>query len=169
MVKEIWKDISDYNGLYQVSNLGRIKSFKRNREIILKPFKNRCGYYQVDLNKNTKGKTYTNHRLVMFAFKLEEKFEYNEVNHIDGNKENNTLDNLEWCTRSENLKHAYNTGLKSSIGENNSRSKLTEIQVKKIRFYYDNKIFNQSKLSKMYNVNKQSISNIVLYKTWTKV
>jgi hypothetical protein len=169
LTTEVWKDIPEYEGLYQISNLGRVKSFQRNRELILKSFKNRYGYHQVDLSKNKKGKSYTNHRLVMLTFKLDVKSYYDEVNHIDGNKENNHIDNLEWCTRSENIQHAYDNELRTSKGENNARSKLTEIQVKKIRFYGKNQIFNQSDLSKMFNVNTRSISNIILNKSWKHV
>jgi hypothetical protein len=104
-MEEIWKDIPWYEGLYQVSNLGEIKSFKNNRwgigqENILKPQKNTSGYLQIILNKQT----YRVHRLVMLAFIWESKL---DVNHINWIKTDNRLENLEYCTRSENLKHSY--------------------------------------------------------------
>lgn len=123
---EIWKDITGYEGLYQVSSLGRIKSLTRfneyynaihkiktkriQKEKILNYSKNNRGYLQVCLTKNGKSKTYIVHRLVAKAFLSNSKSK-EQVNHIDGNKENNSIDNLEWVTSSENNKHAFITGL----------------------------------------------------------
>lgn len=101
---EIWKDIPDYEGLYQVSNLGRVKSFKRNgnsKDRILKPSKNRCGYLQVILYKNRKTETFTVHRLVALAF-ISNPLNLPCINHKDENKENNNISNLEWCTQQYN-------------------------------------------------------------------
>lgn len=116
-MEEIWKDIEGYEGKYQVSNLCRIRSLDRKvgnyikEGKILKPFSNRCGYLQVDLfDSSINRKSKTIHRLVAETFipKIEGK---NEINHIDGNKNNNSINNLEWCTRLENLTHARNIGL----------------------------------------------------------
>ena len=98
-MKEIWKDIPDYEGLYQVSNLGRVKSFQRNREMILKPRDNKLGYLKVILSKNKINKNIFVHRIVLLVFKPEIYFNKADVNHMDGNKYNNKLTNLEWCTR----------------------------------------------------------------------
>lgn len=117
--QEIWKDIKGYEGLYQVSNLGRIKSLyfinnryksKHHREKIMKQQINKHGYKTVRLSLNKKEKSYMVHRLVAEAFILNTKNKL-EVNHIDGNKQNNRVDNLELCTRSENQLHAYQKGL----------------------------------------------------------
>lgn len=115
MEKEVWKDIEEFEGLYQVSNLGRVKSLKRTRvpkEYMLKRVKNKKGYLQVTLSKN--GKLYPKllHRLIATAFINNKGF--NIVNHIDGNKLNNDLKNLEWCTISDNIRHAYEIGLMSN-------------------------------------------------------
>ena len=119
--QEIWKDIKGYEGLYQVSNIGRIKSLKKyhgktenwiEREIILKPQISNTGYYRVRLS-NKGVKVFSVHRLVAKAF-IENPNDYKEVNHIDGNKINNCSINLEWCSRSQNEKHAYLTGLAKS-------------------------------------------------------
>lgn len=105
---EVWLDIQDYEGFYQVSNLGRVKSLPRNgttkNERILKS-NNVGGYYQVCLQK--KGiKSYKKvHRLVAETF-IENPLNKKEVNHIDGNKHNNNLINLEWCSTSENQLHS---------------------------------------------------------------
>lgn len=173
--QEIWKDIIGYEGLYQVSNLGRIKSFQSNRGIrsydnILKLQKTNRKYLYVVLYKNKIGKIYTIHKLVMLTFKLNEKFDYKQVNHIDGYKENNYIDNLEWCTASENIQHAYDKGLiKSPKGENHGRSKLNENQVKQIRLDYKNKKFNQKQLSEIFNVTQHTIWRVINNKNWTHI
>lgn len=116
---EIWKDIPDYEGYYQASNLGNIKSllFQSNlynkkipREKILKPKVDKDKCSRVDLWKDGKHKTYLSYRLVALTF-LGKPKEGMTVNHKDGNRLNNNIDNLEWCTRKENIQHAYRTGL----------------------------------------------------------
>jgi hypothetical protein len=104
MTKEIWKDIEGYEGIYQVSNLGNVKSFKRGSERMLKPCKDRRGYLIVDLYKNGKHKNNKIHRLVAQAF-ISNQENKPEINHIDEDKTNNNVDNLEWSTRKENLNH----------------------------------------------------------------
>ena len=101
MIEE-WKDIKGYEGLYQVSNLGRVKSLKFGKERILKTGVDRYGYISVNLYKNNKRKLCKVHRLVAEAFipNLENK---PEVNHLDEDKTNNMVSNLEWCTRNENV------------------------------------------------------------------
>ena len=111
--KEIWKDIQGYEGMYQVSSHGRVRSLNYNKtglEGIMSFNDNGTGYLQVYLTKNKKSKKVLVHRLVAMTFidKIEGK---NFVNHIDGNKTNNHVENLEWCTKSENQQHAYDTGL----------------------------------------------------------
>ena len=100
---EVWRDIRGYEGLYQVSNLGRVKSIPRERTKggILKPLKDTTGYLSVNLYKNGKIKRYKIHRLVANNFL--------EVNHKDGNKLNNNLSNLEYVTRSQNILHRFRT------------------------------------------------------------
>ena len=105
--QELWKDVPGYEGLYQVSNLGRIIRCGRIR----KPKKDHSGYLVVSLYKEATGKEYKVHRLVAIAF-LPNPEGKRSVNHIDGDKENNRVENLEWVTHSENMKHAYATGLR---------------------------------------------------------
>lgn len=120
-MKEIWKDIKDYEGLYQVSNLGRVKSLNHIRKNgknskymqkgkVLHKWISCCGYYQVVLSKNGKVKRLTIHRIVAQVF-IPNTLNKPQVNHKDGNKLNNCVDNLEWCTRSENQLHAWKNGL----------------------------------------------------------
>lgn len=110
-MEEIWKDIDGYDGLYKVSNLGRIISCHRAKTKLLSlTNKNEKGYLKLTLCKNGKQKTYKVHRLVANAF-LQNKNGCNELNHKDGNKLNNCVDNLEWITHKENIRHSYRTGL----------------------------------------------------------
>ena len=120
--KEIWKDIPEYKGLYQVSSKGRIKSIphsvKANKdggirtvgEHIIKTYVGWHGYVWVTLCKNGKSKTHSVHRLVAMVF-IPNSDKKLQVNHIDGNKENNLVENLEWCTNSGNQLHAVRNGL----------------------------------------------------------
>lgn len=105
---EIWKDIEGYEGLYQVSNLGRVKSKKYNKEKMLKPYTNSGGYSVVGLRKDGKTKFFRVHRLVAKAFipnpDPENKTQVNHKNEFD--KKNNCVENLEWVTPSENTNYA---------------------------------------------------------------
>lgn len=99
---EIWKDKKDYEGHYQVSNFGRVKSIKFGKERILKLRTDKDGYFKVDLSKNNKLKTFTVHRLVAEAF-LPNPHNYPCVNHKDECKTNNNVNNLEWCNSKYNI------------------------------------------------------------------
>lgn len=111
---EIWRPAIDTNYRYEVSNLGNVRNLKSER--ILKPVSNACGYLsvRVHLGDRFKTRSFLIHRLVAIAFIPNPEWK-TEVNHIDGNKRNNRVENLEWCTKSENEKHAHKTGLKNSI------------------------------------------------------
>ena len=118
-MEEIWKDIKGYEGLYQVSNLGRVKSLERvvdyghmkcvRKGRIVKQF-NTKDYNNVKLHKDGIRTIYLAHRLVATAF-IPNPDNLPVVNHKDGDKTNNCVDNLEWCTASDNVKHAIQTGL----------------------------------------------------------
>lgn len=106
-MQEIWRDIKNYEGLYQISSLGNVKSLRNNK--ILKPGI-RNEYYIVSLCKGGKQKSKTIHRLVAKTFIPNPKNK-EQVNHIDGNKLNNRIENLEWCTNQENIIHSWKNGL----------------------------------------------------------
>ena len=103
-MKEIWKDVKGYEGMYCVSNFGRVKSFKRKKAMILKPFYNMDGYLNVELRDSKSRKTISVHRLVAIAF-VPNPLNKPQVNHIDEVKTNNNISNLEWVTQKENMNH----------------------------------------------------------------
>lgn len=108
-MEEIWKNIKGYNGKYQVSNYGKVKShYKNGKEKILKPIISKKGYYRVGLSNKGEIKYYTIHRLVMNAFVGECNL---TIDHLDTNKGNNRLDNLEYVTQRENCIRAWKNKL----------------------------------------------------------
>ena len=113
MIEE-WKDIPNFNGLYQVSNNGNIKRTKD--EYIFKKNKNSRGYRIITLTKDKKEYSLSVHRLVAEAF-IPNPNNLPQINHKDGNKLNNKIENLEWCTQSENMKHAYKNKLEIKSGK----------------------------------------------------
>ena len=129
---EMWCDIIGYEGLYQISTLGRVKSFHNGGERILK-LQISSGYYRVNLNKNGNNKNFRVHILVAKAFIPNPKNKP-VVNHKDLNPLDCRVSNLEWSTYSENTKHAWDNGATiSQRGINSSQAKLTEDEVRYIR------------------------------------
>lgn len=187
MTTEIWKDIvyEGFEGLYQVSNLGRIKSLARpsNRygkvvtlkEKILNPavckvtgYKN---FSMISLNRVKKQVVV--HREVAIAFCPGRTEDKKIVNHIDAIKINNEASNLEWCTYKENSRHASNMGLlKGTTGEDHWAHKLTEMQIVEIRLRYikyGTKGNSGRDLAKEFQVSDVTISNVINDKNWKNV
>lgn len=124
-MQEIWKDIKGYEGLYQISNLGNVKSLRRKvynhyiKERLLNPVIIKKGYLQIKLRKENNYKHFKVHRLVAQAFIPNPK-NLPQVNHKDGDKTNNCVDNLEWVTEKENMRHAVKNNLLKDVSGNNN-------------------------------------------------
>lgn len=159
---EIWKNIIGYDQ-YQVSNYGSVKTTANEaarKERILKLLKHPRGYFRVALWKDNKSKFYFIHRLVAEYF-ISNPENKPTINHIDGNKANNHIDNLEWATYRENMNHAVDNKI-SACGERNGRSKLNWIQIEEIR----NSHLTSNELAVIYSVHKSTINRIKSKKGW---
>lgn len=174
--QEIWVDIRNYEGCYQISNKGRVKSLEREvlhdgitytqPERILTHW---CGttslYDCVRLYKNGVGTKFSVHRLVAEYF-LDDWDSELEVNHLDGNRYNNVAENLEMCTHRRNMEHAIANDLKNDYGEKSSNAKLTNAQAEEIRRKYYAGGVTQEELASQYRVCRQTISSIVRHKKY---
>jgi hypothetical protein len=151
-----------------VYRLWKFKGFKK-----LKLYKNRYGYLKIDLSTDGQNKNYAIHRLVAEVYHSNPD-NLPQVNHIDGDKSNNHISNLEWCNNSHNQKHAYQIGLQkrqSRKGEMGNNSKLTNEDIKWIRNNYipNHNIFGQRAISQKFNISQSQISFIVNKKTWKHI
>lgn len=182
MEKEIWKPCPEYERHYEISNLGNLRSkrvFIPNESIfgeikgtwkkqqIKNQTTNRYGYKTSKLCKEGHCRRLTIHRLVAKAF-IPNPEGLAQVNHIDGNKGNNRVDNLEWVSPSRNIKHAYETGLMKKdhlIGENSAVSKLTWDKVREIRKRLKEGQKGKE-LAEIYGVSSGTISYIKNNKIW---
>ncbi len=178
MNKEIWKNIKNYEGLYQISNLGRVKSLERKvkhsranigyyikKEKILKNNILDSGYYYICFCENNIKKHFRLSRVIASTFILN-PLNKPEVNHKDGDKSNNRADNLEWVTGEENKRHAVENGLVAR-GERNWNAKLREKDVKLIRIIGN--YLSQKELTELFKVAQVTISDILNRKTWRYV
>lgn len=162
MQEEIWKE-TKYSG-YFISNYGRLRG--RSGRIIKSYLNKRMGYYMICIHldgRNGKSKCLKIHRLVAEAF-ISNPNNYNVVNHKDGNKQNNYVENLEWCTMAHNVKHAYKIGLNKALsGSTNPFAKLTGAQIRYIKEKYipRDKNFGVRALGKMFNVSHCTIIRIL--------
>lgn len=179
--QEIWKDVVGYEGLYQVSNLGRVKSLDRyvvyhynngkgdvtvfRKGRIMRQFLYKTGYLYTCLAKEGIRIKYKIHRLVAMAF-LPNPENKPVVNHKDGCTTNNNLNNIEWATLSENVQHAIWNGLLKT-GTDSFWSKLTNEQVDFIRKNYEKRgKYNFVTLGKMFNVTPRTIQNVIQRNTY---
>lgn len=164
---EIWKPVVDYEDHYEVSNLGRFKRIKGIQGTspgrILKPWKTKTGYLSVTLTKDSIRKSFKAHRLVALTF-LTKDILRNDVNHIDNNRHNNILSNLEWCTRKENMEHAVKQN-RMNRGDNHHLAKLKQEDILHIR----SSKLTLKELGDLYNVTGSHISRIKLNKAWNVI
>ncbi len=175
---EEWKPIKDYEGIYEISSFGRVKSLERYvnhpkgkrlvKARILKLCKGTHGYLIVVLKSNNTGKTCLVHRLVALTF-INIKNTKPNVNHRDGVKIYNFVGNLEFCTQHENIQHSINTGLTNNTGEDHTNSKITDEIVRNIREEYQNTKITQEKLGDKYGINHRTVSYIINRKLWKHV
>lgn len=171
-------DIKGYEGLYKINDNFEIESldrYKTNQKgnkifikgIILKQFLDNWGYKQVYLYKNGKKKTIKVHRIIAEAF-IPNPEHKETVNHINGIKTDNRIENLEWCTNKENFNHAIKNGLVVHYGENNKLAKLTDNKVREI-FKLRKSGMTHINISKIFGVSRPVISNILARKYWKHV
>lgn len=176
--QENWVDIHGYEGCYQVSDLGRVKSLKRMvvhngiisylPERILSPWSGTTSaYWCIRLYRDGIRKKFSIHRLVAEHF-LQTWDRHLEVNHKDGNRFNNTAMNLEMCSHQDNMRHAIVQGLKNDYGENNVHAKLTNAQATEIREKYGQGGITQAALGVQYGVSRQTVSMIVRKKKYIR-
>lgn len=173
-MEEIWKDIEGYDGLYQVSNLGRVRSWKKYRENkrtipkILKQDINMWGYFYLVLSNKTNKTHKLVHRLVGGAF-IPNPEKKPQINHIDGNRKNNNAKNIEWVTNKENSIHAHRLGLTDNRGGKNGQSKLTKNDIIDIRTMYALGIYTYRDIQEKYNISNGCVSMIINRKRWRHI
>ena len=178
MLTEVWKDIPDFEGSYQVSNIGRVRSvdrvvtfkdgsMRKYKGKVLKPSIGSSGYEQVMLYDDN-GYNKSVHRLVLETFKPHVSMSNLEVNHMDGDKLNNHLTNLEWVTGRDNILHAHDTGLINIRGEGNPNTTLSNADVLEILQRLD-KGELQKDIGLDYGVSKSCISRINRGLRWRSV
>lgn len=176
-MKEEWRNIPEYEGLYAISNLGRVKSLARivkrkdgtrqkYETRILRHHISNKGYHQVELRKNSRSKYPLIHRLVAEVF-IENPDNKPQVNHIDGNKGNNRIDNLEWVTSSENAIHAFKNHLRTPNGP----TSLSEDQIRYIREHYKfrDAEYSTVAMAKKLGVGKETVARVVRGNTYKNV
>lgn len=167
----LWKPIKGYEGLYEVSNTGKVRSLKKivnnGKGSILKGSNDR--YSTVSLYKSGKEKRRTIHRLVAETF-IPNPHNKPQVNHKDGIRENNHIDNLEWCTSKENINHALEIGI-GTIGERNGLSKFSNKQVEDLRKVfkpYDSK-YGGAALARKYGTSNKTMHYILTNRTYKNI
>ena len=167
---ELWEPIYLYNekSVYEVSSHGRVRNTKTDK--ILKPRKHSSGYLNVNLHHNGNIRNYYIHRLVLLAFNPIYSDDILQVNHIDGDKKNNYLSNLEWCDNSYNQKHAYQIGLKRHIyGDMRPRANFTNDKILSMcRLMAAG--YSNSYITELFNItDKELLSDIRCKRRWTQV
>ena len=178
--KEEWKDVIGFEGFFKVSNLGRVKGIDRivyygghfavRKEHLRVLGLSQKGYQQVNLTRNGWGKTKRVHRLVCECF-IPNPNNYPMINHINGIKTDNRVENLEWCNNGMNQLHAYQTGLKKclQIGEKSVKSKLKEKDILEIRRLHATGNYSLVEIGRMFNIYFSTVHKIAKRQCWKHI
>ncbi len=176
---ETWKGILGYNK-YQVSNLGKIRKmsyknymernscFRTYKEILMTPATDRDGYLRVGLRRNGKRKHFYLHRVIAQTF-IPNPENKPCINHKNGIKDDNRIKNLEWCTHSENTKHAYSIDLLDKKGEKHHKVKLSNDDVVEIRKLAADKKLMHKEIAKIFNISRSHASSIIRNEFWNHI
>lgn len=173
---EQWRDVPGYENYYQVSDLGRVRSLDRREKVgkstrlrrgrVITPVMDRLGYLTLGLWANSDRERWTVHRLVMLAFVGPSDL---QVNHKNGNKTDNRLENLEYVTCQENMEHRDRVLGMSSRGERSGKAVMTDAAVIRLRSLYATGLHSHRELAAMFGISKSNIGEIVNRKTWAHV
>lgn len=168
---EIWKSIEGYEGMYEISDSGHIRSLpggktKPRGEIVLKQYVTKFGYATVVLcNGNHHKKHFFVHRLIAEAF-IPKSPGKNQVNHISGIKLDNSIINLEWCTPGDNQRHAFRLGLKKAKRGEKSAKKLNWQQITEMRNKHARGEITYYRIAKNYKISPSTARSIILRELW---
>lgn len=171
-MNEEWRDVVGFECYYEVSNIGNVRRKKGTSRLQCKQLKgipDKDGYFRVNLKVKCKTHTKRIHRLVAMAF-IDNVEQKEQINHINGIKNDNRVENLEWCSNSENRIHAYLTGLQNGLsrrGVKNNFNKLTNEEIIKIKSLYDKKNgMTMKRIAEKFNVTEGCIQRIISKKNW---
>lgn len=164
-MQEEWRAVVGWEGLYEVSSLGKVKSIRNNK--LLKCFEDKLGRQQCTLSVNNKQNYCRVHRLVAQAF-IPNPEDKPFINHIDNNPANNDVKNIEWCTPLENMLHKSKQGRGNQVsGEKHPAHKLTTLEVIEIKELL--KLKSYIEVGKLFNINRTTIYDILKNKTWKHI
>ena len=157
-----WRDIPGYEGIYRVSNDGQVM---RVGSAVLKPRLKKSGYMFISTYLKSRRQNFYVHKLVAWLF-IGERPNKADINHINGIKTDNRVENLEYMTRAENMRHARELGLHNNRADSHYNAKLTSEKAKEIRLLYATTDIRQYELAAQFQVTKSAISSIIRFRTW---